>query len=521
MIFEISEGAATGIGGIRFIGNNRFGADELRKVILTRETRWWRFLSTEDNYDPDRVNIDREYLRRYYLRNGFADFRVISATAELSPDRRYFYLTYSIEEGERYRIGKVSLTSQIPKINPSDLQGKLLTVEGDWYDNSKVDKSISGMTNLMGDRGYAFANIEPRIKKNTANYSLDLSFTVKESPKVYIERINIQGNVRTLDSVIRREFRLAEGDAFNTTRVQRSEQRIRNLGFFAAAEVTSAPGSSPDRSILNARVQEQGTGQVNFGLGYSSADGFLGQISLGERNLLGRGYAMNISATIAQLRQNYDISFTDPYFLNRQLSATVQVFNTLTNSQSTSQYNEKSNGGSLGFGFAYSERLSHSVRYLYRVDDITNVQATASSFIQQQKGKATISLIGHDLGLWIFLIIVWSQTMVSSFRSAMILPDWAVPSIRCAAVCARPSITVRSVAGSLPCTGRSAISTAPGISRCESATGIFWAAIISAALLRAAPGRATSALGTRWAAIATGLARRNSSCRSGCRRSLA
>ena len=399
VIFEISEGAATGIGGIRFIGNNRFDSDELRRIILTRESRWWRFLSTEDNYDPDRINIDREYLRRYYLKNGFADFRVVSATAELSPDRRYFYITYTVEEGERYRLGKVNLTSQIKKIQPSDLEGEIKTEEGDWYDNSKVDASISKLSNLLGDRGYAFATIEPKITKDSENYRLDLLYTVKESPKVYIEKINIQGNVRTLDSVIRREFRLAEGDAFNTTRVQRSEQRIRSLGFFSAAEVTSAPGSTPDRSILNARVQEQGTGQVNFGAGYSSADGLLGQVSLGERNLLGRGYSVNISATVAQLRQNYDISFTDPYFLSRPLSATIQFFDTLTNSQATSQYSQETAGGSLGFGFAYSEILSHSVRYAYRVDDINKVQPTASSFIQEQAGRTTTSLIGHDLGL--------------------------------------------------------------------------------------------------------------------------
>ncbi|MDI9409125.1 MAG: outer membrane protein assembly factor BamA [Candidatus Pacebacteria bacterium] len=397
VVFEITEGAATGIGGIRFIGNNRFEADELRRIILTRETRWWRFLSTEDNYDPDRINIDREYLRRYYLKNGFADFRVVSATAELSPDRRYFYLTFTVEEGERYRVGKVNLTSQIKKIQPSELEGEIKTIEGDWYDNSLIDSSIAVMTNLLGNRGYAFATIEPKITKNSQYYTLDIDYTIKETPKSYIEKINILGNVRTLDSVIRREFRLAEGDAFNTTRVNRSEQRVRNLGFFSAAEVTSAPGSTPDRSILNTRVQEQGTGQVNFGAGYSSADGLLGQVSLGERNLLGRGYAVNISATVAQLRQNYDISFTDPYFMNRPLSATIQLFNTLTNSQAASQYSQETKGGSVGFGFSYSERLSQSVRYSYRLDDIRNVQPTASSFIQEQAGKTTTSLVGHDI----------------------------------------------------------------------------------------------------------------------------
>ena len=289
LVFEVNEGPVTGVQRINFIGNSRFSDSALRDVIRTRESAWYRFATTDDTYDPDRLTFDRELLRRFYLANGYVDFRVISAVAELTPDRSDFIITFSLEEGERYRVAAIDVESRLRDLTPEHLLPIIEIESGDWYDADEAEGTVLLLTEVIGSRGYAFVEVTPRIDRNREANTVDLSFTIDEGPRVYVERIDIVGNVRTSDEVIRREFRLAEGDAFNSALVRRSRQRIMNLGFFDKVDIVTGEGSAPDRSVLMVEVSEVPTGEISFGAGVSSTDGLLGDISIRERNLLGEG----------------------------------------------------------------------------------------------------------------------------------------------------------------------------------------------------------------------------------------
>src|SRR5205807_4070836 len=246
LVFEINEGEFTGVRSINFVGNRKFGDGKLRGVLQTKENRWYRFLSSDDSYDPDRLTYDRELLRKFYLTEGYSDFRVVSAVAELTPDRDGFIVTFTIEEGERYHFGKVDVAIKLKDL-PREQVLPLLTLQpGDWYDAEAVEHSIAVITDALGNRGYAFVEVKPEINRNRDEHAIDIVFNVQEGPQVYVDRIDITGNVRTLDKVIRREFRLVEGDAFNTNKMNRSKERLKNLGFFKKVEVANSPGSAPD-----------------------------------------------------------------------------------------------------------------------------------------------------------------------------------------------------------------------------------------------------------------------------------
>jgi outer membrane protein insertion porin family len=396
LVFEIVEGPITGISRISFIGNHRYTEGQLREQLQTKESRWYRFLSSEDNYDPDRVTYDRELLRRFYLKNGYADFRVLSTAAELSPDRESFYLTFTIEEGERYKFGKIQVASGIKEIKPAQLREKVKLNEGDWFNAEDLDNTTKVLTDVVGNSGYAFVEIEPESVRDREHHTMAVTINVREGPKVFVERIDITGNVRTLDSVIRREFRLVEGDAFNTSKLRRSERRLKDLNFFKKVEVTNVPGSQPDRTIIQAKVEEQSTGELSIGAGYSTTDGVLGQLGISEHNLLGRGQDLRLSATLAQRRQQYDLAFTEPYFLNRDVAATGDIFHTVSNVLDNYSFDEESTGVAFALGYNFSEHLRHTVRYTAREDSITNVASTASPYILAQKGRKLGSIVGED-----------------------------------------------------------------------------------------------------------------------------
>ena len=240
LVFEIDEGPRTEVERINFVGNEKFSRGTLLGVLRTKESRWYRFLSSDDNYDPDRLNYDKELLRQYYLTQGYADFRVVSAVAELTPERDAFYITFTIEEGERYQFGKIDLTTNLKGLDPETLRDRITVAEGDWYDAGEVEKSITALTDALGDLQYAFVDIRPKVDRHRDAHTVDLTFEVNEGPRVYVERININGNLRTLDEVIRREMLLSEGDPFNTSKLKRSEERIRKLDFFDKVNVTNA-----------------------------------------------------------------------------------------------------------------------------------------------------------------------------------------------------------------------------------------------------------------------------------------
>jgi outer membrane protein insertion porin family len=397
LVFEINEGPLTDVSRIVFIGNHAFSDSELRGVIQTKEAAWWRFLSSDDTYDPDRLAFDQELLRRFYLARGYADFNVGSAIAELTPDGRKFVITFTVDEGERYDFGTIGLESRLRDLEPEQLRGLLKTETGDVYNADQVEESVTALTDEIGKLGYAFVDVEPVPQKNDAEHTIDLNYVINEGPRVYIERIDITGNLRTLDRVIRREFRVDEGDAFNTALLRRSRQRIENLGFFEKVEMNTKPGSSPDKTNIEVAVSERSTGELSFGAGFSTSDGPLGDVRLTERNLLGRGQSVRAEFTISGRTQQLDFSFTEPYFLDRDLAVGFDLFRRTTNFQSEGSFDQKSTGGTLRASYPLTEHWRHGVHFTVRADEISNVDNNASRFIKDEEGNNLTALIGQDL----------------------------------------------------------------------------------------------------------------------------
>ena len=397
LVFEINEGDVTGVQRISFVGNEAFGDGTLRGKIRTSESAWYRFLSSDDRYDPDRLNLDRELLRKFYLSEGYADFRVVSAVAELAPNREGFFITFTISEGERYKFGKVEVSTRFQGLDVDVLQSYLTMSEGEWYDADEVEKTVTALQDIVGSLGYAFVEVRPNIRRNKDNLTVDVTFDIQEGPRVYVERINISGNTRTLDKVIRREFRLAEGDAFSTAKVRRSQQRLKNLGFFEKVDISAQPGSAPDKTNLEVQVVEQSTGDISFGAGYSTTSGVLGDVSIKERNLLGKGQELRLGVSIGTLSTLIDLSFTEPYFMDRPMAAGFDIFRTSNDRQQVASYSDRSVGFALRAGWAYTEHLRQNVRYTLRQTDIYNVQPWASTIVQLNAGTSVVSEVSETL----------------------------------------------------------------------------------------------------------------------------
>lgn len=399
LIFEVEEGPVTGIQKITFIGNRRFSDRKLRSEIATKEDRFYRLFTSADKYDPDRLGVDRELLRRFYLRNGFADFRVVSAVAELSADRKDFFVTITVDEGVRFRIGETVVRSAIRDLDVSQLMELIVLETGDIYNADEITETIQAIAFEAGRSGFAFVNIRPDLSINRETRIIDVTFVVNEAQRIFVERINITGNSRTLDKVVRREFRLVEGDAFNAALLQRSRQRIRALGFFETVQMTQDPGSEPDKTVINVNVREQSTGELSFGAGFSSDQGVLADIGIRERNLLGRGQDLRASITLSGRSQEIDLSFTEPFFLDRNLAAGFDVFRKTSDLQQESSFDSRAIGFSLRAGFPITEFMRQSVNYTLRSDTIGNISPNASRFVQGQEGTSVTSAIGHILTL--------------------------------------------------------------------------------------------------------------------------
>jgi len=397
LVFEINEGVVTSVQNIRFVGNRAFSDSDLKRIIRTRETRWYRFLSTDDTYDPDRVTFDRELLRRYYLKNGYADFQVLSAQAELTQDRRQFFMTFTVEEGRRYKFGKVTMKTTLHDFNTKDVKDALKIPTGEWYDATAVDDTVAALTEAAGNLGYAFVNVRPKVNRNRETGIIDISFDLEEGPRVFVERINITGNVRTLDRVVRREFRLVEGDAFNTAKVRRSITKIKDLAFFSKVDVQQVEGSAPDKAVINVHVQEKSTGSLSVGGGYSTNAGALVEFSIKERNLLGKGQDLSLSTRLAQRQSQINLSFTEPYFLNREVAAGFDLFHTSKNQQTASSFDSKETGLSLRMGYPISNNLRQSWVYTVKSTTVSNVAADASASIKSQAGGSFLSSLSQTL----------------------------------------------------------------------------------------------------------------------------
>ena len=396
LVFSITEGPTTGIARINFIGNKIYDDNTLKGQIATEESAWYKFLASNDNYDPDRLAFDREQLRRFYVNHGYADFTVVSAVAQLAQDRRNFYVTFTVNEGPRYRFGRITINSQIKELQPRSLRPMVPIVSGDIYDAETVQKAIDSLTNAAGTKGYAFAEVHPRIARNRDTKTIDLIFDIAQGPRVYIGKINITGNTRTLDKVIRREFRLAEGDAFNRVLVDRSRTRIRALGFFKDVDVKNTPGNAPDRTDITVALTEQSTGQLQLGLGYSSASQLTGEFSYTEQNLFGRAQYLKTSISVSQISKLYQFSFTEPYFLDRPLAAGFDLYKSQTDYRQAT-YSSDTTGATLRLGFPISEYSSVGLRYTYQITQVFPF-SNAPLEIQLAAGSTYGSIFGFTYG---------------------------------------------------------------------------------------------------------------------------
>jgi outer membrane protein insertion porin family len=401
LVYVIKEGPETKVLAIHFIGNKAFSDSQLKDVVTTSETGLLSFLKSTDVYDPDRLNLDREMLRRFYLKNGYADARIVSAVADLAPDGKGFFITFTVEEGQQYRFGTVNIESSLAAIDPESLRGEALTNSGDVFNAELTDKSVEKMTVAVAERGYAFGQIRPRVERDPIGRVINVTYVVEQGPRVYIERISISGNVRTQGRVIRREFRIAEGDAYNKLMVDQGRQRLRALGFFKTVKVEKEAGSAPDRVVLSVQVEEQATGELSLAGGYSSADGVIAEIGYTERNLLGKGQFLQIklSGSLTN-QQQFLLSWTEPRFMDQNLSFGFDVFAKKmdgTQSSSYSGYIQNDVGGTVRVGFGVVDHLWLNTRYTFDNQDIGDVQDSASFAIWDARGVNNISTVGYSL----------------------------------------------------------------------------------------------------------------------------
>jgi len=412
LVFEVTEGDKVGVKDIKFVGNKAFSDWKLKDVISTTTTNWLSFLKSTDVYDPDRVNSDQELLRRFYLKNGYADFRILAASAEIDPSGDGYIITFTLDEGEPYKFGKVDVVSNIRDVSSESLKGAVRAVEGQVYNADMVEKTVENLTIEVSKSGYAFAQVRPRGDRDFENKKINVLFVVEEGPRVYIERIEIRGNTRTRDWVIRREFDLGEGDAYNRVLVDRAERRLRNLGYFKTVKITNEPGSAPDRIILVVDVEDQPTGEFAVSGGYSTSDGIIAEVSLGEKNFLGRGQYVKVSGSWGQNAQGAEFSFTEPYFLGYRMAAGFDLYWKETQATSYTTYNSTMVGGGLRLGLPVTDEVTLALRYNLYQREISIcqgdnyvgtyyqacVESTSWAVRQAEADGATISsIIGYTL----------------------------------------------------------------------------------------------------------------------------
>jgi outer membrane protein insertion porin family len=363
LVFEITEGKKTTVKEIDFVGNRAFSSSRLKDVIKTGAGGIFSFFRSNNVYDADRIEADRDLLRRFYLSHGYADARIVSAVAQFDPGRNGFVVVFNIEEGPLYHFGAVDVQSNVREVDPAVLRSLLKMRSGGVYDAQAVEKTVEAMSLELAKRGYAFAQVRPRGDRNFQNLTVDVAFVIDQGPRAYIERIVVRGNTRTRDYVIRREFDIGEGDAYNHALIDRAERRLKNLNYFKTVKITSEPGSAPDRVIVVVTVEEQSTGEFAVSGGYSTADGFLAEVSVAERNLLGRGQYVRASVQYGQRAKGFDLSFVEPYLLDYRLALGVDVFARVVLPSTFQSYEMRTYGGALRLGIPITEEISGQIRY--------------------------------------------------------------------------------------------------------------------------------------------------------------
>lgn len=369
VVYSVNEGDKTGVKEIRFVGNNQISASRLRGVMGTTETNILSFLKSTDVYDPNRIAADLELIRRYYLKNGYADFRIVSNDVQFDPNAGGYVITIVVEEGPQYRVGAVTVDSRIPELGEDVVRRNISTSAGSVYSADKVQKSLQDVTADAARKGYAFAQVRPVGTRDPATQTINLGYVVEDGPRVYIERINVRGNSRTRDYVIRREFDLGEGDPYNRVLIDRAERRLNNLGYFKNVRVSNEPGSAPDRVVVNVDVEDQSTGAFSISGGYSTSDGFIGEVAVSESNFLGRGQFVRVAGQLGQRSNGVDFSFTEPYFLGYRMAAGIDLFSKFSDQTQYARYENRMTGGQLRLGLPFTEEFTLTLRYsLYQQD---------------------------------------------------------------------------------------------------------------------------------------------------------
>jgi outer membrane protein insertion porin family len=378
VVFEIDEGPRSKIRQINIIGNDKFSDGDLRSQMATKRTSFFSFLGSGDVYDPDRLAFDQQKLRQFYLTEGYADFRVVSAVAELTPDRQDFIITYVVEEGERYKFADVKVESAIRDFNSEALTKRLPMKAGDWYNAKQIEDTVTSLNETAGLFGYAFADVQPRFERDKDAKTMSVTFEVGETQRVYVERIDINGNTATQDKVIRREFRLAEGDPFNSVAVKRSRDRIQSLGFFQEnLEIEQTQGSGPDRVILSTDVEEKSTGELQVSAGFSSLERFLVNLSIRQRNFMGKGQELRASLNYSSYSKSVELGFTEPYLFDRNIAVGGDIyrrdfssFNFRGGNRETT-YEQISTGFQLRAGIPLTEYTTLATRYGLSLDEVS------------------------------------------------------------------------------------------------------------------------------------------------------
>ncbi|WP_442864982.1 outer membrane protein assembly factor BamA [Bosea sp. NBC_00550] len=363
IVFTINESGKTGIKSINFSGNQAYSSSRLRGLMSSTESNFLSWIKTSDVYDPERISSDLDLVRRFYLKNGYADFQVAGNSARFDEAAGGWVVDIQVEEGPQYKVGNVGVDSALRDIDSAALQRYVATSAGDTYNAEAVEKSLVALTTEVARRGHAFAQVRPRGDRDASGQTIGITYVVDEGPRVYVERINVRGNTRTRDYVVRRELDMGEGDAYNKVMIDRAERRLNNLGFFNKVRITNEPGSAPDRVVVNIDVEDKATGSFSIAGGYSTSDGAIGEVSLSESNFLGRGQFVRIAGTLGQRAQGIDFSFTEPYFLGYRVAAGIDLFSKFNDNYNTGRFESRVTGGQVRFTFPITEEFSITPRY--------------------------------------------------------------------------------------------------------------------------------------------------------------
>jgi len=397
LIYEINEGPKANIGEIYFIGNKEFSDRELSEQISTKKSVWWKFLSSSDIYDSDRIEFDKEILRRFYNNNGFADFETTSALAQINRNKDNFFITFLIEEGIKYKFGEITINNHVEKFDPEILYKNILFKTGQIYNSDSIEQSINKMIETMSEKSYAFANIEPILKRDRDKKTIDIEFVINETPRIFIDQIRIFGNTRTIDEVIRRELRIREGDPYNVNKINRSKQRIENLGFFEKVDFETKRIDDSDRVDLEIIVKEKRTGELSLGIGYSTIDRANINAGIRENNLFGTGRRIGLNVQKSYTSLSADLSYTKPYFLGRSLDAGFEIFKLNSTKRNSRMYESDNSGLRLNASYSITEFLDHLVSYSYSNQRIGNITQGVSLATQSLQGNYTYSAVEQTL----------------------------------------------------------------------------------------------------------------------------